>query len=466
MSDLRLQFHGAAQTVTGSMHLLHKDGRTVVLDCGLYQGRRADARNRNANLPVPVSQIEAVILSHSHIDHSGNLPLLVKKGYRGPIYATPATRDLCAVMLMDAAHIQEEDARFYNKRAKRRGSKDRIEPHYTQDDATEAIKLFRTVSYSRPFQITNWLRAQFEDAGHILGSAWVWCQIKDGKKEHRLIFSGDIGRKNLPILRDPSPLQECDYVICESTYGGRYHENPTDMKAQLGEIIGEAVRGKGKILVPAFSVGRTQTLVYFLHQLMDEEVVPEVPVYVDSPLSTNVTEVFRMHPECYDQEARDIWREGGHVFGADRYHYIRNVRESKQLNRREKPCVIISASGMCESGRILHHLRNNLGSKKNTILIVGYQAAHTLGRRLVEGDTPVRIFGELHKVRARVVTLNGMSSHADAADLREILLPLGSKAKHCWLVHGEPRQSDALAADLQDSFSAVTVPAPGDEFKL
>lgn len=453
---------GAAHEVTGSMHVVQFDGKTLVLDCGLFQGKRAEAEAKNRQHCLSLGKIDALILSHAHIDHSGKLPLLVKDGYSNPIYATPATRDLCAIMLPDSAHIQQEDARFVNKKRAKRGEPP-IQPLYDQIDAVNTMPLFRTVGYEQAFQPIPGVTARFFEAGHILGSAGVHLLIdRPGQPALSLVYTGDVGRPHMPLLRDPAPLPECDVLMTESTYGDRRTEN-TDMAQQrLAEIVLKTIEHKGKVIVPAFSVGRTQVIVYYLNQLFKEGVLPKVPVYVDSPLSIGATEVFRLHPECFDQEALAFQKHnGGDIFGGDCCVYTRTVDESKALNEVKEPCIILSASGMCETGRILHHLANNINNPRNTILIVGFQAANTLGRRLVEKAKQVRIYGEPYDVKAKVAVLNGFSAHADCDELDATVRPQAKRCRTAILIHGEPDQAEAMAKRMRAmGYKDIRIPGP------
>ncbi|MCG3178870.1 MAG: Ribonuclease [Phycisphaerae bacterium] len=464
--EVELLFHGAARQVTGSMHYLRVGERWIALDCGLYQGHRREAEEANRRFPIPPKELTAVVLSHAHIDHSGNLPYLVKQGFSGPIYCTPATRDLSAVMLQDAAHIQEEDAAYWNK--KHPG--DPIEPYYTQEDALAALSYFVTVPYDRTFPVVPRTSCQFHDAGHILGSASLSLTVdrNNGLSPLRIGFTGDLGRRGLPILRDPAPLPECDYLISESTYGNRRHDNPNDMKTKLAEVVTRTVARGGRVVIPAFSVGRTQTLVYYLRQIFEEKLAPQVDVFVDSPLAVSATEVFKMHPEIFDREAQSLRQSyGGSLFECAHCNYITDVSSSKALNDRKEPCVVISASGMCEAGRILHHLKNAAPDPRNTIVIVGFMAVHTLGRRIVDREPELRIFGKMYPLEAEVKTLNGFSSHADAGELDEYLFPLAKSVKHLFLVHGETGQYEPLAARCREAgFAQVTYPERGDRFSL
>lgn len=461
-----LTFHGAAQQVTGSMHLLRANGKLVLLDCGMFQGRRSETRERNKTYPFDPREVHAVVVSHAHIDHTGRLPLLVKDGFTGVIHTTPATRDLCAIMLADSAHIQQEDARFYNKR--RRADEPPIEPLYDADDAVQTIKQMQSTPYGRWFKVASGIHARYFDAGHMLGSAGVEIELTEASGRKRvLVFSGDVGRWNSPILRDPAPLPPCDYLICESTYGGRKTDTTADLKPRLAEVVRRTVERHGRVIIPAFSVGRTQTLVYFLRQLFVDGTLPELPVYVDSPLAVNATEIFRLHPECYDRDAREFSTNGGGLLSGSNVRYVQSVEESKKINRRRSPCIIISASGMCESGRILHHLRNNAQYEKNTILIVGFQGAHTLGRRIVERNEYLHIYGERIKLKAEVVVMNGFSSHADADELKCHVDPVASRCKNIFLVHGEMDQAAAFSETLaRDGHAGVAIPAMGEQFEL
>ncbi|KKN71628.1 hypothetical protein LCGC14_0418560 [marine sediment metagenome] len=464
---IELEFQGAAGTVTGSMHVLHLPDGPVLLDCGLFQGRRSWAKERNQSLGIRPADVRAVLLSHAHIDHSGKLPYLTAHKFSGPIYATSATCDLCKVMLADSAKIQQEDARYWNKRRAADPS-EYIQPLYTIEDAQATEKLFQEIPYGRSLPFAKDCTATFLDAGHILGSACVLIEIERGGKTTRLLYTGDLGRFDLPILRDPThPLPEVDYLITESTYANRRHDNPTAMKGAIVRIINETREAGGRVIIPAFSVGRTQHLAYFLHQAIAEGLLEPLPIYVDSPLSVRVTDIFTRHPECYDEQAREFWREEGDVFGRGLVQYITDVRQSKQLNQRSDPSVIISTSGMCEAGRILHHLKNNIGDERNTVVIVGFQAENTLGRRIVDRVKELRIFGRLYPLLARVEVLNGFSAHADADDLTRLLGPLARKLKGAFAVHGERGQLEAMAEILNNAgCSNAAIPRPGDRFAL
>jgi len=462
-----LMFYGAAGEVTGSMHMIRIDDHWVALDSGLYQGRREESESKNRQWPMPPKEISAVVLSHAHIDHSGRLPRLVRDGFEGPIYCTPATRDLCAIMLPDSAHIQEEDVSYVNKKRARKGLPP-VEALYEYKDALAAIRQIQSVSYGHWFQVVPGLLAKYNEAGHMLGSAGVQLAFaKRNGETPSLYFTGDLGRPDKPILRDPRKLPDCETLICESTYGGRVNERVDDAREQLVEIVNRTSERGGKIIIPAFAVGRTQTIVYFLHEQMVAGTIPRLPVFIDSPLAVNATEVFKMHPECYDTEARAFHRVTGDILGNGCCTYIRDVEESKALHRRRRPCVIISASGMCEAGRIRHHIKNNIRSRKNTILIPGYQAEHTLGRKLVEGAEKIRLFHETFPVRAEVVQIHGFSGHADQSELLQLLTPLKGKARRVFIVHGEGDQCQALADKLRAAqFPHVEIAERGQQVTL
>ena len=445
---MRIHFDGAARTVTGSMHRLEVNGHNLLLDCGLFQGRRQEAYERNRNFPFEPRAIDAVLLSHAHIDHSGNLPHLVKHGFAGPIYATPATAHLADLMLRDSGHIQEADAEYVNRKAFSRGQP-RIEPLYTKEDAIRVKTHFRGVPYDQTFEPAPGVVARLVDAGHILGAAAVVLDLEEKGRKVRLWFSGDIGRRNLPILRDPVLPDTADVLVMESTYGDREHPEPEVAYREFREVVKNTVAQGGKVIIPAFAVGRTQELVYFLNQMMTSGEVAPVPVYVDSPLAVNASEIFRQHPECFDAETLAFMRTAKHpALDFDQLTYIHSVEESQALNERHDPMVIIAASGMAETGRILHHLRKNIGNRRNTIVIVSWQAPHTLGRRLAEKEEVVKIFGERYERKAEVVIINGFSAHAGASQLVEYGMRVKGKAKQVILVHGEPNAAEALRQKL------------------
>lgn len=458
---MQIEFAGAAREVTGSCHILRVGGKTVLLDCGMFQGRREESREKNAKLPLPVAEIDAIVLSHAHIDHSGRLPFLVREGYRGPIYCTAATRDLSAIMLADSAHIQEKDAEFLARR-----NKAAVAPLYSMRDAALAVDQMVGLTYDTTFDVVPGVRCTFTDAGHILGSASVALECTEGGETKRVIFSGDVGRKGLPIIRDPNPpAGGADVVLLESTYGNREHPSVEGAKQQLAEVIKTAAAKGGKVLIPAFAVGRTQEIVYDLHALVLDGAIPEVPIFVDSPLAIDATTVFAMHPEIFDQ-SEDLVQRVHDLFKFVQVQYTRDATESKALNQRHGPMVIIAASGMMEAGRILHHLANNAADPRTTILVVGFQAEHTLGRRIVERAPMIRVYGEEIPLRAQVTVLNGYSAHGDRHELQAWLDAVragnpGAKPPVVHLVHGEPEAQDAFAAQLAVAgYPAVDAPLP------
>jgi metallo-beta-lactamase family protein len=439
----------------------------LLLDCGLFQGRRAESFERNRTFPFDPSTIDAVILSHAHIDHAGNLPNLVRSGFRGPIYCTPATRDLCNVMLYDSAYLSARDVEFMNKKLAKQ-HEPLLEPLYSEQDVDRALQQFRTIPYRLPQEVVPGVRATFFDAGHILGSASPLLDLEEQGKKVRLGFTGDLGRKNMPILKDPEPMGDVDYLISESTYGGKIHPAMTGMNEALLEVITRTMERRGKIIVPAFSVGRTQDIVYHLFELFNAGKLPSIPVYVDSPLAVNVTDVFRKNPDCFDEETFAYLRKNEDPFGFNRVRYIRSVEESKELNEKKEPCVIIAASGMCEGGRILHHLANNVGDPKNTVLIVGFQAEHTLGRRLVEKSPEVKIYGDVYPLRAEVCILNSFSAHAGQDELLAYAGAMEKKRlQQVFLVHGELSQSEILKQKLGElGVKRLSIPDRGETAEL
>jgi metallo-beta-lactamase family protein len=460
---VHVTFSGAAREVTGSCHLLTVGEHTVALDCGMFQGRRVESREKNATLPFPPEQLAAIVLSHAHIDHAGRLPLLTSRGYTGTIWATAATRDLCAVMLLDSAHIQEKDAEFLH-----RHGRDAVEPLYRMDDIPPLMNQMVGMPYDRTFDVIPGVRATYVDAGHILGSASVILDCSEGGATRRLVFSGDVGRWGLPIIRDPQPPNGADVVIMESTYGDRDHPAIEDTRERLAAIVTETAAKGGRVLIPAFAVGRTQEIVYDLHALSRKKRIPAIPIYIDSPLAVDITSVFEMHPETFDRR-ESLVAAVQELFRFELVHYTRDVSESKALNTQRGPMVIISPSGMAEVGRILHHLKNGASDPRNTILIVGFQAEGTLGRRIVERQSTLRIFGEPIPLRARVEVLNGYSAHADRNELTRWLDEVRAKSARVppvYLVHGEPPAQEALAIKLGARGYDVHIPAPGDEAPL
>jgi len=464
---MQLQFLGAAHEVTGAMYRLEVNGASILLDCGLQQGHRRQALERNRHFPFDPTRLHALILSHAHLDHSGDIPVLVAQGFEGNIYATSGTRDLCSAMLRDAGHIQEQDAAYLNKKHARRGEEP-VEPLYTVAQATRALHNFVDLCYGRPFQVAPGVQAAFFDAGHILGSAITLLDLEEGSTHLRLAYSGDLGSGGGPILRDPADVHEIDALIIEGTYGGRRHEAPDDAEARLQQIVNDTWERGGRLIVPAFAVGRTQTLVYQLHQLVERQAIPQVTIFVDSPLAVNVTEIFRLHPECLNPEVMAMLDTRHDPFGFNRLRYVRSSEESKALNAWPEPAIIISASGMAEAGRVLHHLKHALPDPRNAVLLVGYQAENTLGRRLLERPPEVPIYGEMVPLRARVEIIHGYSAHPDHQGLMAWVRAARDRClRQVFVVHGEPPQADALARALRELGGLeVHVPAPGETLPL
>lgn len=465
---MKITFLGGVGTVTGSMYVIRTNRKTIMMECGLYQGKRAESYSRNKNIPVDIRKLDAVILSHAHIDHSGNLPNLIKQGYDGPIYTTHATRDLCGAMLPDSGRIHEFDIEYVNKKRKRKGQNP-MEPLYTEEDALKSLSYFVGVGYNRPREIARGIRVTFLDAGHILGSALVLLEVEEDGETKRLLFTGDLGQPNLPIVRDPTPMPDADILMIESTYGDRLHPPVEEIQLQLERIVKDVVARGGRIIIPAFAVGRTQEIVYDLHQLCYTDRIPEISIYVDSPLAMNVTEVFRLHPDCYDAETRSFILDSGDKdpFGFYRLKYVRSVADSKRLNVTPNPILIISASGMAEAGRVQHHLKHAVDDPRNAVLITGWQAPHTLGRRIADREAYINIFGESYPLRAEVHTLYGYSAHADRDDLLNWSSPGAQTVKTAFVVHGDPEQSEALAEGLrQNGYGNVVVPGRGDIAKV
>lgn len=465
---MQIQFIGAARTVTGSMHYIQVNGLKFLLDCGMIQGKRKDSfeANRKFDLFNP-DEIDFLILSHAHIDHAGNLPNLIKHGFKGDIYCTHATKDLASILLKDSAHIQEKDVEFVNKR-RRKQNKNLFEPLYTQQDVDETIKHFYGINYHREFEVSPEIKLTFFDAGHILGSAITLLDIKENGRIMRFGFSGDLGRPNLPIIKDPEKIPDVDFFICESTYGGRFHSDISGTQEKLAGIIKKAIDRKGKIIVPSFSVGRTQELLYTFHEMFEKGLAPRIPVYVDSPLSVNTTEIYRKHTECFDYETQQYLINNDDPFGFQKLTFITEVEESKELNSLDGPMMILSASGMAEAGRILHHLANNIENPNNIILMVGYCAENTLGRKLIEKEPEVTIFGEEKKVKAEVIVMNSLSAHADSNELIEYCDKLDkSRVQKFFIVHGDYDQQQKFSDRLKTTgFKDIYIPERGDVFQL
>ncbi len=468
---MRITFHGAAQNVTGSKHLIETgEGFKVLLDCGFHQGHRKEAEKLNRNFPLNAGDVDAVVLSHAHLDHCGLLPLLVKEGYQGPIYATPATIDVAHHMLEDSADIQEHDAEYVNRHLD--PGEEPIEPLYTMEDCKKAMGQFKPIPYVS--KIKDWtdigggVRVKMYDAGHILGSAVVVLEITEGGKKKVLAFTGDLGKKNTPILRDPQHVQEpVDILLTESTYGDRIHEPIEDATRTIREVIEHAVKHKGKVIVPAFALGRTQELIYLLHKIFHTKGFPRIPVFLDSPLAIEVTEVFKKHREVFDDQTwEDFHPVDDLPLMFEDMQYTRKRDESIRLNTMDGPMIIISASGMMEAGRVLHHLKNNIHNQNNTVLITGYQAQNTLGRRIQEGVTPVRIFNRKYDVRAKVITVPSLSAHADQPELLEYAATMQG-LKKIFLVHGEAEAMETLAGLLKEQRDyEVHIPERGEQFEV
>ncbi len=464
---MEIEFVGAAQTVTGSMHLVRTRHATVLLDCGMFQGRRHESFERNKHLPIPVKELSAVVVSHAHIDHSGALPMLTKNGYSRPIYATPATRDLCAVMLRDAAAIQASDARFFNKHRERDGIEgDPVEPLYEDDDVVEALSHFVSVPYKTTLPIARGVEVTFIDAGHVLGSAITILDVEEDGKKRRIVFTGDLGRANRPILRDPEVPDGADVLITESTYGDRRHDGVEKMEEDLAAVVNRTFKRGGKLLVPSFALERAQEVIFYLKKLRSKKLIPHIPVYVDSPLTVKITDIFKLHPECFDAETRALLRGNDSPFEFDDLRYVEDVEASKAVTASGQPAIVISASGMCEAGRILHHLKSCIEDENSTVMIVGFQAQHTLGRRLVEKRDRVRIFGVERDRRAEVVVLNGFSAHADQGDLLSYADEVKKRGNlgQIALVHGEPQPQRVLRELLRGrGHGDVIMPEPGNK---
>ncbi|MGQ9683135.1 MAG: MBL fold metallo-hydrolase RNA specificity domain-containing protein [Anaerolineae bacterium] len=463
---MELTFFGAARTTTGSMYRVQTGGAAVLLDCGLYQGHYRESHARNSRLPFDPRSIDACILSHAHLDHSGNLPTLMRGGFGGNVWSTPGTRDLCAAMLRDAANIQEQDAAYLNRKRDHL-HEEPVPPLYSVADATRSLGLFVDLCYERPFQAAPGIVGTFYDAGHILGSAIVALDL-ESEPPLRLCYTGDLGCSCTPILRTPATVPDVDVLIIESTYGNRLHESPEEAEERLGHVVTETWRRGGRLIIPAFAVGRTQVVVHQLHRLMLRKDIPDLLIFVDSPLAVNVTEIFRLHPECLSDEAIEAMGKEQDPFGFGRLHYVHTVEQSKELNFLREPAVIISASGMAQAGRILHHLRNNLPDARNTVLLVGYQAPDTLGRRLLERPDDVTILGEKVPVRADVQSISGYSAHADRAGLLRWVQSLDpQRLRQVYVVHGEEDSALSLASALRAiGVPQVHVPGPGETVEL
>lgn len=462
---LNLRFVGAARTTTGSLHSVEYDGHRVLVDCGLLQGHRKESFEANRAMPFPADSVDAVVLSHSHIDHSGRLPAFVKAGYRGPIYATPATRDLCEVMLRDSAFLQARDVEYVNKTRRKQGKKP-FELLYDEKDVADTMALFRTVPYGETFEPVPGLRATLRDAGHILGSASVTFDYKKWGKPRRLLFTGDLGQTHSPFLRDPEPVEGVDALVTECTYGDRDHPPAANVEGRLKDYLSFIVQHRSKLIVPAFSVGRTQQLLYIMNKMSESGKLPPIPIYVDSPLSKIATEIHRRHSECFNDATRALLAKGDDPFDFHGLRFLTTVEESMSLNAKEGPMVIISASGMCEGGRILHHLKNGIENPLNIVLITGFQAESTLGRKLVDGVSPVKIYGEEKTPKATIYTINGLSAHADRTGLTAFAKALGPTVRRAFCVHGELAYCEAHRDNLLGiGIRRVDIPEKGQLFE-
>ena len=445
---MRIHFLGATRTTTGSMYLIEVNQQRLLLECGLFQGKRDESIERNRTFPFQAAQIDAVVLSHAHIDHCGNLPNLCRQGFTGNIFCTFATRDLASIMLVDSAEIQRADAEYLSrKRAKR--NLPPVEPLYAAGDADKAVRQFVAINYDRPMPVADGVSVTFRDAGHILGSAQVVLDVREAGRRFRYLFSGDVGRGGDDVLRNPQPVEDVDFLQIESTYGDREHSPKSRANEEVSKVVLEAIDKKGKVIIPAFSVGRTQQIVYTLHQLTRAGQLPRIPIFVDSPLSVNATEVYRLHSECFNDAIYKFLRETANPFGMENLTYIREQAHSQKLNDLKEPAIIISASGMCEAGRVRHHLKNNLGSPNNTVLFIGYCAEHTLGAQIRSGRETVNIFGEPHPVRARIASIDSFSGHADKHELKRYVEQLTGEIKKISVVHGEASQAFAFGETLK-----------------
>jgi len=459
---MKLTSYGAAREVTGSNHVLEVNGKKIVIDCGMFQGHRVESERKNQNFAYDPSTIDAVILTHAHCDHCGRLPLLCGNGFNGNIYSTPACRDIAGLIMSDTAHIMQKDAEWLKKKKPDHPFK----PLFGVDEVLKSLDQFMTVSYGRTFPVIDGVKCTFYDAGHILGSAIAVLDLENGE---RIAFSGDLGRAGLPIIRDPEPIGDVDYMICESTYGNRLHDPIEFAEKEMAEVISQTAERGGKVIIPAFAVERTQELIYFLHKLTNEGKIPKLEIYVDSPMATNATSIFRVHQECYDAKVREHFLEAHkNPFGFDSLHFTTSVADSKKINELKEPHIIISSSGMCEAGRILHHLKNNIEDPKNTIMIVGFMAAHTLGRRIAERRSEVKIFGQPYQLRSQVKILNTFSAHAD---YNEILNYIGTmsktRLKKIFLVHGEDDALNNLQKlILESGIKEVQIVDPETEYNL
>lgn len=451
---------GAAEEVTGSKHILEIDGHQIMIDCGAFQGKRQLSDTKNRDFDIAADKLDAVVLTHGHYDHCGLLPVLTKKGFTGNIYATPATRDIANLVMMDSARIQARDAEFLAKQANKKGEKFTWRPLFNEDDVVKTANQIISLSYNRKMYIAPNVSLEFYDAGHILGSGFAYLTITNGSEETRVLFTGDIGRKEKPIIRNPAlNMPPPDYIVLESTYGNRKHEDAEFAMKELERVVRDTCSKKGKIIIPSFAIERAQELVFYLHLLTDRKKIPVVPIYVDSPMAANATSVFRVHPECYDESVNEAFlKHHKNPFGFGSLSFTTSVEESKSLNDKEGPMIIISADGMCEAGRVLYHLANEIGNERNTILIVGYMAENTLGRKIRDGEKEVKILGDMYHVNAKVEQINAFSAHADYTEMTDWLKTIDtSRLKNIFLVHGEKEAQEFFTDYLhQNGFPNVT----------
>jgi metallo-beta-lactamase family protein len=463
---MKIEFVGAARTVTGSSYIIKNESFTIMVDCGMFQGTRELRERNHLKLIYAPEEIDALVVTHAHIDHSGLIPKLVKEGFKGPIFATSATVDLLRVMLPDSAHIQEMDAEWFSRRRKKAG-REAVEPLYTQDDAVEAIKALKPIAYGEDFEVVPGVKARFRDAGHILGSAFIEMWVTEKGETKKIVFSGDIGPRQQAIIKNAEQIEDADYLLIESTYGDRLHKSKPDTYNEFKAVINETYNRKGNIVIPSFAVERTQEIVFTLRQLFAEGSIPKIPVYIDSPLAVNATEIFIKHPDCFNDDMMKIIKEGGTPLDFPNLHYVRTTEESKRLNDTAKGSIIISASGMCTAGRIKYHLQNNLYKSESSVIFVGYQAEGTLGRMLVDGAKLVRVYAESVVVNAKIHTLGGFSGHADRDALLEWMSSIKNPKLHVFVVHGEDKAAESFAQTVKDRFGvSVSAPAWGEIIDL
>lgn len=467
---MNITFHGAAKGVTGSNHYIETGNSKILVDCGLFQGSSATKKRNYNELPYNPADIDFVLLTHAHIDHSGRIPLLYKNGYKGQVYCTKPTRGLCEIMLPDSAHIQESEAEYKNRKRKRSGG-DLLKPLYTIDDAKRAVRNFKSVQYNNIIKLNDDVSVRFRDAGHILGSAAIemWC--KENGKTVKTVFTGDLGKFDTPIIRDPYFIEDTDYLVIESTYGNKLHKYKSNREKAMFDIIEETLLNKGTVIIPSFAVGRTQEMIFGFNRQIDlknrYQILKTTPVYVDSPLAISATEVFKKNEEVFDDEAKEYIFGGDNPLDFENLIYTRTSDESKEINMNDQPKIIISASGMCDAGRIKHHLKHNLWKSNCTVLFVGYQAQGTLGRRLVDGADSVKIFKDTITVNARIEMIDGFSGHGDKEDLDKYIEGFKTKPKQVFLVHGEEEQLEGFSARLRDKYSLKTIiPNPDETFEI